>query len=389
MVIVIVALLCISLLLGALYVYSFGNANDSEGTYDAEDTVDAVDAVDTVNTVDTEDTVDTVDTVDAEDADDAEDAVPMANVPVVTSINGLSQSDVDWIEASDSNFKFCAYVEEDHQGMYKLVNTSSIGVLGFEKSDEKLKHMKAYMSRSQADGKSRDTYQSVSYNHDQTKNCVVKDIHGVEIKPSDKVRIFSRDNKLLHAVNDNTFDTAFTQNAMWKMAPDAEGNFKISPYDDASRFLVYNNDDSKLELSDTLHHTFQILRKGMSHALVYKTREGYDRNAGDIDSGTDGTIEDCRLACSENTDCVGYSYANTPPDGAKKCYIKKSEGLDPSYKENAYNYTYYIKDRESSYVKYTSPAVVELLPFSSRDDIEYDWMIEIIPDEEFERIYNA
>ena len=64
----------------------------------------------------------------------------------------------------------------------------------------------------------------------------------------------------------------------------------------------------------------------------YEVKEVGDRPAGDIESKSSATIPQCKARCDELTNCIGFNFNNGT------CYIKKAEGISPTYSNNGFQF---------------------------------------------------
>ena len=64
----------------------------------------------------------------------------------------------------------------------------------------------------------------------------------------------------------------------------------------------------------------------------YEVKEVGDRPAGDIQQLTSTTLSSCKSKCNELGNCIGFNFS------ADNCWIKKSEGISPTYVVNGYQF---------------------------------------------------
>jgi len=64
----------------------------------------------------------------------------------------------------------------------------------------------------------------------------------------------------------------------------------------------------------------------------YEVKEVGDRPAGDIENKTSATLPQCKARCDELSNCIGFNFNNGI------CWIKKSEGISPTYSNNGYQF---------------------------------------------------
>lgn len=64
----------------------------------------------------------------------------------------------------------------------------------------------------------------------------------------------------------------------------------------------------------------------------YEVKEIGDRPAGDIENMNPGTLPTCKARCDELDNCIGFNFNNN------NCWIKKAEGISPTYSVNGYQF---------------------------------------------------
>ena len=64
----------------------------------------------------------------------------------------------------------------------------------------------------------------------------------------------------------------------------------------------------------------------------YEVKEIGDRPAGDIENMNPGTLPTCKARCDELDNCIGFNFKND------NCFIKKAEGISPTYSVNGYQF---------------------------------------------------
>jgi hypothetical protein len=64
----------------------------------------------------------------------------------------------------------------------------------------------------------------------------------------------------------------------------------------------------------------------------YEVKEVGDRPAGDIENMNPGTLPTCKARCDELDNCIGFNFNNN------NCWIKKAEGISPTYSVNGYQF---------------------------------------------------
>ena len=64
----------------------------------------------------------------------------------------------------------------------------------------------------------------------------------------------------------------------------------------------------------------------------YEVKEVGDRPAGDIENKTSATLPQCKARCDELSNCIGFNFKNGT------CYIKKAEGISPTYSNNGFQF---------------------------------------------------
>jgi hypothetical protein len=64
----------------------------------------------------------------------------------------------------------------------------------------------------------------------------------------------------------------------------------------------------------------------------YEVKEIGDRPAGDIENMNPGTLPTCKARCDELDNCIGFNFKNN------NCFIKKAEGISPTYSVNGYQF---------------------------------------------------